>query len=347
MRPDGGIVLAGVDHRSVSTDRLEAVRRAVAESSPAAALALGATGAVGVVTCHRAELYLEGIAPGAAPGLFEAWCSGALPPVEPLVRSGAAAVRHLLRVAAGLEAAVLGDDQVLSQLRGAYAAACRGLHGGTALHRAFHAAFRAGKRVRSETALGQGGRSVAGEAVALAVRRLRSLGDGTVLVLGAGEMARIAATRLARRGPWRILVANRTPERARALAASVGGEAVPWSWRERAALGADVLVAATAAAEPVLSLEALTRAAAWGRGLLGLDLSMPRNLPVPVAPVPGLELVDLAALAGILADDARRRRAAVERAEAIVEEELGAYLAWAASRTAGIRAGGREGRAVG
>ncbi len=341
-----GIVMVGVHHRTQGIAILERVRAAAENGSPAAAVAMGARGAVGVVTCHRVELYLEGVEPGTAGTCFGAWCEGGVDGVEPVVLRDEAAARHLLRVAAGLEAAVLGDDQVLGQLRRAYAAACRGLLGGPLLHRLFHAAFRTGKRVRSETALGRGGRSVAGEAVALIARRLGGLRNRRVLVLGAGEMARIVVTRLARRGAGPVLVANRSIERARALAAEVGGRVVPWSWRARAAASVDALVVATGAAGPVLSEAELAGAVAGGRQLVAADLSMPRNLPSAARGLPGFELVDLEGLAAALEQDAVRRRDAVAAAEAIVEEELDRWQAWVRSREAAAP-GRRGGVAVG
>ena len=325
---DGGIVMAGIHHRVAPIGLIETARRGAEAGSPAAAVALGARGAVGVLTCHRVELYLEGVPAADAPSRFESWCGGG---IRPLVLEGAGAARHLFRVAAGLEAAVLGDDQVLGQLRAAYAAACRGLHGGPVLHRLFHAAFRAGKRVRSETALAKGGRSVAGEAVALIARRLGGLKGRTVLVLGAGEMARVAAARLARRGAGRLLVANRSRERARTLASAVGGTPVPWPWRERVLAAADALLVATAAPEPVLGAEALAAAAGAGRIRIAVDLSMPRNLPA-AGPWPGLETYDLSEIARSLEADRAARRASVAAAEAIVEEELARWLRWVRDR---------------
>ena len=330
------VTMAGVHHRAVDAAGLEAVRRSVADGSPAAALALGAAGAVGVVTCHRAELYLEGLGEAAARSAFGAWCGGR-PPCEPVVLTGAAAARHLLRVAAGLEAVALGDDQVLGQLRAAYAAACRGLAASPALHRLFHAAFRTGKRVRAGTALGRGGRSAAGEAVGVLARRLGGLAGRTVLVLGSGEMGRIAAARLRRRGLGQLLVTSRSARRAAELAAAAGGVAVPWAWRAEAACAADALIVATAAPEPVLGRGALARAAA-GRLRIAVDLSMPRNLPD--GDVPGLERIDLHRLGELLAADHERRLAAVREAEAIVEEELERWLRWLAGRP--VRTPGRR-----
>jgi len=341
-----GVVMVGVHHRAAEPGAVERAHRAAGGAGLGPVLAAGAAGAVAVVTCHRVELYLEGCPAVRAPELLRAWGGAAAGRLvdagEVVVLAGEAAGRHLLRVAAGLEAAVLGDDQVLGQVREAYAAACRARAAGPLVHRLFHAAFRAGKRVRSETGLGRGGRSLAGVAAAEIGRRLGGLRGRSVLVLGAGEMASLTARRLARRGVGRIVVSNRTSERARALAARVGGEAVPWSWRVAALSAADAVVVGTAARGPVLAAAELAAAARRRGRLVAVDLSMPRNLERPAGQVPGLEVLDLEALAGCLDGERRRREGEVRRAERIVEEELSAWLAWVSERAA--REGGERGR---
>lgn len=329
------LVMVGLHHRVVPLEVLEHARPAEGGGRLAPVLALGATGAVGVVTCHRVELYLEGASPSDAERLFLRWRGGPLERGAPEVVAGAAAGRHLLRVAAGLEAAVLGDDQVLGQLRAAYKAACEARCAGPLLHRLFHAAFRTGKRVRTETGLGRGGRSLAGEGVAWLARRLGGLEGCSVLVLGAGEMASIAARRLAKRGAGMIRVANRSAERGAALAAEVGGEPVPWRWREAVLESVDALVVGTSAAEPVVPPGRLAAAAAARGRLLAVDLSVPRNLAAPEVPAPGLEVMDVEGLTRLLEKERERRAGAVRRAEEIVEEELGNWLSWAGDRHAG------------
>ncbi len=342
------LVMVGLHHRAVPLDVLERARPEEERGHLAPVLALGAAGAVGVVTCHRVELYLEGASPSEAERLFLHWRGGPLEGGGPLVVPGVAAARHLLRVAAGLEAAVLGDDQVLGQLRAAYRAACEARCAGPLLHRLFHAAFRAGKRVRSETGIGRGGRSLAGEGVAWLARCLGGLDGCSVLILGAGEMASIAARRLAKRGAGMIRVANRSPERAAALAAEVGGEPVPWGWREAVLESVDALVVGTSAGEPVVRPERLAAAATSRGRLLAVDLSVPRNLAVPDVQVPGLRVMDVEGLARLLERERERRAGAVRRAEEIVEEELGEWESWVAERRAGCtaRRAGRSARAV-
>jgi len=332
---NSGIVMAGFHHRVSSVGELEKAKRAVGDASPAGLLALGVHGAVAVLTCHRVELYLEGNVEDLKellPSLFSAWSDGRLKGQPPVVLTDEAAGRHLLRVAAGLEAAVLGDGNVMGQLRSAYRAACDGCHAGPILHRLFHAAFRTGKHVRTETGFGRGGRSVAGEAVVVIHRALGGLRDRSVLVLGAGEMARIAAERLAGRGVGRLLISNRSRERALELAEATHGEVVPWSWRARALLTVDAVVVGTGAPEAVLQADELRKAARSRGRLIAVDLSLPRNLEVPDETISGLDIIDLERLGNLLKGERERRHKAVEQAETIVEEELEKWLVWAGER---------------
>jgi len=337
MNRKPGVVMIGFQQRKVPIEVLEKARRAVEGTSPAGILALGARGVVAVATCHRLELYVEGASPDSVRTFFAGWTtsSGALSTAT-MLENGEAA-RHLFRVSAGLEAAVLGDDNILGQLRSAYRAACDGRMAGPLLHRMFHCAFRAGKRVRSETDLGRGGRSVAGEAVAVINRKLGGLASKRVLVLGAGDMARIAAGRLAKRGTGQLVISNRSYQRASDLAASTGGEVVPWSWRARALASADAVIVGTGAPEPVLSASVLRQAASARGTLLAVDLSLPRNLETPSQEIPGLEIIDLETLGTLLEAENARRRDAVAAAEYIVEQEVETWLAWSRSRRGGRR----------
>jgi len=332
MKSEFGVVMAGFSNRTVPMTVLESARKAVEGCSISPVLALGVGGAVTVVTCHRVEIYVEGAVDAMGPALFDAWSGGRLGGRAPVVLKDGEAARHLLRVAAGLEAAVLGDENVLGQLRSAYRSACEGLSAGPLLHRMFHTAFRAGKRVRTETGLGRGGRSLAGEAVVVINRALGGLAERTVLVLGAGEMARTAAERLAKRGVGRLVISNRSLKRAKDLAAATGGEVVPWSWRGRVLRTVDAMIVGTGAPEPVLGAEEL-RAAAAARGrLVAVDLSLPRNLEPPAEQAPGLELIDLVKLTSLLEGERERRQGDVVLAEGIVDQETEKWLVWARNR---------------
>ncbi len=293
---------------------------------------------VALATCHRLELYVEEATPRAAIEGFRTWLGESGNSPAPIVREGLDAARHLLAVSAGLESAVIGEDQILTQVRAAYREACARGCAGPLLHRLFHAAFRAGRRVRSETALAAGTRSLAGAAVAALQQRTGGLRGRQVAVFGAGETAALAARLAAGRGVARILVASRTPSHGTALADGVGGEAVPWAWRERLLGQVDALICAVRADRPVVTAAALQVAAA-GRAarLIVADLGMPPN--VEATPVDGVEVIDLAALTARHHRDGERRQSAVAAADAIVTEELETWSAWSRWRVERRQAG--------
>lgn len=335
MRHEPGVVLVGVDHRLVPLPVLERLHARKAEVLPS--LEPACPGLVRLSTCHRLELYTEGAGILRTIEIFRAWLALSSDEIAALnphlsVRENGEAGRHLLRVAAGLESAVLGEDQILGQVREAYRRACAAREAGPLLHRLFHASFRAGKRARAETSLGEGGRSLAGCAVAWLGRRLGGIAGKAVLVLGAGEMGTVTAQNLKQRGAGRLLITNRTFSRAMALAAEVGGEALPWAWRRAALAEVNGIICACHAPEPVLFGEWLAAAARPPRRLAVADLGVPRGVEPPAPVPPGLVLADLALLTARMNGDAERRRSAIGDAERIVEEEIREWLGWVDGR---------------
>jgi len=339
-----GIVLVAVEPSRAGMDEVAAARRALAARGGIELPPAGARGAVLLATCHRVELYTEGLSPVEAVRAFRHLTGRDVAPGRILLARGDAAGRHLLRVAAGLESAVPGEDQVLCQVRRAYRDACARGASGPLLHRLFHAAFRAGKRVRAETDLARGCRSLAGAGINRAGSLLAPLGRRTALVLGCGETGALAARRLCQRGIGRLLLANRTRERARELALrlaaecresgrSPGIEAVPWEWRVRALARADLLVAATGAPAEVIGADELREAVAGhGRPLVVLDLAMPPDVAAPPELAGRVARIDVPALLAERARDRDRSARAVAAAEAIVEEELADWRGWVRRR---------------
>ncbi|HEX2758676.1 MAG TPA: glutamyl-tRNA reductase [Thermoanaerobaculia bacterium] len=221
-----------------------------------------------VSTCNRAEIYgmsdrEDGL--DALAGFFSRFhrVDDALLRRTALSGRGDATVRHLFRVAAGLDSMVLGEAQILGQIREAHRLATAAGTVRTVTNRLFMSALECGKRVRAETALGQKPTSVAGLALLLAGRIFESLKGRRVLLIGAGETAELTARLLADDGVSEILVANRSHENGEALAAAIRGRAVRWEDRARAAAAVDLVLSATNATEPVLTAGAL-RAALHG-----------------------------------------------------------------------------------
>lgn len=332
------IVVVGFDHRSADPAAVERAYELKRARGGALRLPEGVRG-VSVETCHRLELYLEEVSVVRAREIYRRWIGGAdawpgdLPPEIP-VRVGEEVGRHLFRVASGLESAVLGEDQILQQLRAGYRSACDAGLPGPVTHRLFHAAFRVGKKVRAETDLAAGGRSLAGAAVVQVHRELEGLAGRRALVLGLGEMGRLAARRLHKRGIGELHLCNRSRDKAERLADQLDGHALSWEWRERMLADVDAVVCATGADRPVLDAAALERAseARHGRKLVVVDLAVPANVGAPARPLPGVTLIDMPELTRRLAAERDRRRDAVQAAELIAEMALTDWTAWILSR---------------
>lgn len=255
-----------------------------------------------------------------------------------LRRSGEEVASHLMRVAAGLESQILGDVQILGQVRRAYQLAVAAGAVGTGLHRLFSVALHAAKRVQHETGLAGGRHSVGAEAAALAARRQGPLMKRRCVVIGCGKTGERAARQLVKLGAADIVLMNRSPERAEALAKDLWGRAAPFDRLHRELARADVAIIATSADRPPVRAASLRfcreSAGTQDRPLVLIDLSVPRNVEPEVAGLPGVELLDLDALHPPLAQAEALRRAAVPQAEAIVVEELNAFMVWVRAEAA-------------
>ncbi|MEJ2539301.1 MAG: glutamyl-tRNA reductase [Gemmatimonadota bacterium] len=247
-------------------------------------------------------------------------------------RTGRDAVRHLLRVTAGLESQILGDIHILGQLRQAYRMADRVGVMGPNLHRLLDTAIRAGKAVKRETELMAGRSSVASEAVQLAERRMGGLQNRRCVVVGCGKIGTHTVQSLVKLGVRDIVLMNRTRSRAEELARTRGGRTEDWSRFNEVVAGADAVFVATGARQPILGAPALrSLRSPEADPLLIVDVSMPRNVFSDVRDVPGVELVDLDQLHPEAASVARARKAAVPHAEALVADHVEEFMAWQAS----------------
>jgi glutamyl-tRNA reductase len=246
---------------------------------------------------------------------------------------GPDAVLHLFRVAASLESLVVGEPQILGQLKDAVEIAREAGTVGQRLTQAMHRAIKVGKRVRSETAIGAGQVSISSVAIDLARQIFGDLAGRSALLIGAGEMAE-AASRLVVRAGARLVVVNRSPERAAALASDVGGEPRPWTDLERSVIEADIVISSTASPTFVVSLDLVRRArkARRGRSLFLIDIAVPRDIDPAVNDLDNVFLYDVDDLSQIVSESRDGRAVEASRAEAIVLEEAESFEAWTLER---------------
>jgi glutamyl-tRNA reductase len=253
------------------------------------------------------------------------------PELEPYLyeKQGEDAVKHVFRVAASLDSMVLGEPQILGQVKQAHdAAVAAGSLKGT-LGRCVSRAFAAAKRVRTETAIGAGSVSISSVAVDLARHVFGDLNDRVVLLLGAGEMAEAAARSLGK-DARALRICNRSFDRAAALAGEMHASAVPWDELEQELGVADVVVASTASRTPVVLRDVVKRAmrARKGRTLLFVDIAVPRNVEPEVHQIDNVYVFNVDDLEQEVARGLKARHAEVEAAEKIVDGEMAQFLAW-------------------
>lgn len=337
----GELVFVGWNHRGAGLDLRE--RLAFTPESARAALEalfrerILSEGAI-VSTCNRSEVYGVTELPDGRDELtaflsrFHGVDAEALSSAAHSGRADAS-VRHLFRVASGLDSMVLGEAQILGQIREALRRAADAGTARAVTNRLFQSALECGKRVRTETALGVKPTSVAGIALSLTGRLFESLEGRRVLLIGAGETVELTARLLLEDGARDIRFCNRSPEKAQALAAATGGTTVPWEERVAAFASVDIVLSATGSPEPVVAAEPLRRALsrAHRRGpLLVLDLAVPRDVEPAVGDLPDVYRYDLDSLQALAHRNAQERQAEVPRAEAIVEEHVRRFEEWLA-----------------
>ncbi|RNF84116.1 glutamyl-tRNA reductase [Montanilutibacter psychrotolerans] len=296
-------------------------------------------------TCNRTELYAvtddDGIA--LADWLANHPGDGGSLSVEPaqalhdyLYRHhGADAVRHLFRVATGLDSLVLGEPQILGQVKDAWATARTSGSLGSQLDRLFQHAFTTAKRARTDTRIGANPVSVASAAVRLAQESFARLEDSTVLLVGAGETIELAARHLVQAKAKRLLIANRTLAHAQDLATRHAGVALPLSELDKHLGEADIVLSATASREPILRKPQVAAALATRRHrpMLLLDLAVPRDIAADVAELRDVFLYTVDDLERAIEDNRRGRREAANEAEAIVELQVERFVETLAAST--------------
>lgn len=245
---------------------------------------------------------------------------------------GQAVVNHVMRVAAGLESLILGETQILGQVSEAWATAQAVGTGGTVLSRLFASALHTGKRARTETTISRHTLSVSHAAVLLVNEHIPDLASARVVVIGAGEMAELAARALQMHGVSMITIINRTFERANELAQELGIQAATWDNLPYVLSNVDVVIAATSAPHPILWLEHVLSVAAGQRTRWYVDLGVPRNIDPKIASLTESKLYDIDDLQTVVAEHHSRRRSEIQQVEAIIAEEQDTFQQWLRTR---------------
>ena len=332
------LFVAGLSHKNapvelreqlaLEEDKLRELLRDVAATG-------AAREAVVLSTCNRVEVYAVAEAPGEArAAMFRHLCRHR--GVDPAAVEAALythlegdAVRHAFRVTASLDSMMIGEPQILGQVKDAFALAQSCETVGPALHTMFTQAFAVAKKVRTETEIARHAVSVSFAAVELAKKIFGGLAGKAILLVGAGKMSELAARHLVEQGAFPIYVANRTWARAQDLARALAGTPVPFDALDAALAGADIVITSTAASEPVVALDR-ARGAMHGRGarpLFFIDIAVPRNVEASVNTLDNVYCYDIDDLRQVVDANLRERLREAQRAEALVEREVARYLA--------------------
>ncbi len=331
------LFVSGLSHRNapvsvreqiaVEEDKLREILGDVQASSIATELVI-------LSTCNRVEVYAVAEVPGEARGaIFRHLCRQRgvdAASVEPVLytHEDADAVRHAFRVASSLDSMMIGEPQILGQVKDAFALAQSCQSVGPTLHTLFAQAFAVAKKVRSETEIARHAVSVSFAAVELAKKIFAGLSGRAVLLVGAGKMGELAAKHLVEQGAFPIYVANRTWSRAQEMARVLAGTAVPFDDLIAAIGAVDIVITSTGATEPLV-----TRASVQGlmharrRPLFFIDIAVPRNVDESVNTLDNVYVYDVDNLKSVVDANIRERSREAQRAEGIVEREVAKFLA--------------------
>ena len=295
--------------------------------------------AVAISTCNRTELYLVVGDPVEAEGRVLSMLASQAG-IRPTALAAAIyshrnceAARHLYRVTAGLESMIVGEAEVQGQVKRAYDAALARETAGPLTNHLFKAALRAGKRVRSQTGIGERHLSLPSVAVALAKELLEDLENRSVVIVGTGETSELTARALADSGARPTFVASRRRDRAVSLARRYGGDSVSFDELPSALETADIVVAATASPHLLLEARELDEVmrSRDGRPILLIDLAVPRDIDAACGELDGVSLYDIDDLEAVVARNRKVRHAEARKAEGIIEEEIQQFAAWLGS----------------
>ena len=338
------LLLLGVSHKTAPVDlreKLDFSSRDVGAAVEALAARSSAAESVVLSTCNRSEIYVASDALETAREELVRFLSeyhqlpaeSFTPHVFSL--SDAEVVQHLFRVAAGLDSLVVGEPQILGQVKDAFQTAAERRCTGPVLRKLFDWSFNVGKRVRSETALGEGAVSISYAAVQLAKKIFGRLNGRRVLVVGSGEISTLTAQHLRAQGVAEVAITSRTAAHAQALATEVGGHWVPWEGLANALGTSDIIVTATGSQRPIITKAHIESALGRRRDpLFIIDVAVPRDVEAAVTEFDQVFLYNVDDLQSIVQENISKRTTEIEHAEGIVREELGRFTAWQKSRGA-------------
>lgn len=330
------IALIGLNHRTASVDIRERFALADFHSPQTWALPCGDNLSESLIlsTCNRVELLGIGH-DNLRSTLLERWASAARATPEQIspyiyCHLDKNAVRHIFEVASSLDSMVPGEPQILGQLKTAYRDAVSSNSAGAILNRLMHKSFSVAKRVRTETAIASAAVSISYAAVELAKRIFGDMAGHKALLLGAGEMAELAAMHLLQAGIDGILVINRTMERGKELAGRFHGRALPFSDLLGALKDADIIIASTGSKDPIVSAKEVAQAlkARKNRPMFFIDIAVPRDIDANVNTLDNVYLYDIDDLKEVVEENLAGRRAEADKGRLIIEEEVIAFWEW-------------------
>lgn len=328
------ILCAGLNHQNAPVEIRE--KFAIGGSNLGETLSAvraidGLAGAVIVSTCNRVEFYASSVCPVRAfDGLKDLLHERTGYDAPLYFHDTPRSVRHLFRVVSGLDSMVLGETEILGQVKKAYSSAAELGATTTHLNKLFQHAFRVAKHVRTETQITRGATSVGSVAVELAGKIFGDLSGRRIMILGAGETSERTARSLVSRGVKTVIVSNRTFDRAAKLAEEIGGLAIHFDHWQNAFSDVDILICSTAAPHPIITREKLTPLLRerGGRPLFVIDLAVPRDVEASVNELEGVFLYDIDSLEGIVRQSLEIRRGDLVRCEQMITDHVGAFVSW-------------------
>ena len=333
---DREIYLIGLNHRTAAVEVRErfALTQHCAPETWAIPCGADIRECLVLSTCNRVEILVSGTRK-AVDAVLHHWAEARGRTADELrpytyAHEGENAVRHLFTVASSLDSMVLGEPQILGQLKEAYRKAVENKSTGVIVNRLLHKAFSVAKRVRTETAVASSAVSISYAAVELAKRIFGDMQENKAMLIGAGEMAELAAAHLLQAGIQKIMVANRTFERGRELAEQFRGEAIPFEALTERLVDVDIIITSTGSPEAIIrarDIKEVLRKRKY-RPMFFIDIAVPRDIDPDVNGLDNVYLYDIDDLKEVVEENLASRRDEAIKAAGIVEEELSAFKRW-------------------